>query len=507
MGTSSARLLTVALGALVACAGPMLEVARPDDLPARVLFRTPTEDFNREWYVALRDGRIWVKPNPESGQFAGDWQLLGENGLPSGCGLVNFGPPERIAEISVDGIHLMALSDAGVFYRAENSTQDIRSWIQWEDRWGWPAGIGDGLTAEFSTERGWSVGDSNQLGVQYYTDVKGTRHDVRLGVAHIYRLDPAGRRIHYNDWWLPDDWSREICGPERGTFVAANISVSASTLFLIGTGGAMYTRLWDFDISGESDLLTYSYIHPGGDDNVRALPAEGWRRQPDVDGLVTRTIAIYQTGQGNAARGLRVEGERDGRSGFFFKNLEDPSWQFEETGAPLRAPFINDAAALATVEIAASDDTRLVGALRRENVKTELALEIVDFNLMCSPARVTLRHDGDVVTAGGVPLELPLHHVHAMQSARRPVSYWAQGMDAQIRGALLIPEAIRQIDDADARADVLELLGERQVVNLAGDASYDHVDLQEIPITTPFLVPLEEKGTPFYLFSLEASAK
>jgi len=503
MRTQALRLLGIALCSSIACAAPALQVARPGDLPERVLFRTATEDFNREWYVALRDGRIWVKPNPESGQYQGDWQLLGESGLPSGCGLVNFAPPERIAEISVDGIHLMALSSDGIFYRAENSTQDIRSWIQWEDRWGWPAGTGNGLTAEFTTARGWSVGDSNTLGVEYYTDIRGTEHNVRAGVAHLYRLSPDGRRIHYNDWWLPNDWSRETCGPERGTFVADNISVSASTIFVIGSGGAMYTRLWDFDISGESDLLTYSYIHEGGDDNVRALPAEDWKRQPDVDGLVTRTIAIFQTGKGNSARGLRVEGMRDGHSGFFFKNLDDADWQFEATDRPISAPIL-----AGPTDPVVSDDSTLRGALRRENVDGELTLEIADFNLMCSPASVFLLDGDQVVTAnGGQPLVLPLHHVHAMLSTTRPTWFWAKRTDAQIRGALLIPDAVNQIDDPDVKARVLALVGERQVINLAGNANYDHIELQEIPITTPFLVQLKEKGTPFYLFSLKASAQ
>jgi len=500
-GLRKARLVVLAAFTLPCCVTPTSDIARPGDLPERVLFRGATESFNREWYVALRDGRIWIKPNPESGQFEGDWELLGETGMPQGCGVSRFGPPDRVAEISADGIHLMALSSDGVFYRGTNMTQDARSWFEWSDSWGWPAAMGEGLTVEWTTERGWDVADSHPLDVGHYEDRNGTSHSTGLGVAHIYRLGPDGRRIYYNDWWLPNDWSRQICGPERGTFTAANLSASASTIFLIGERGEMYTRLYDFDTSGESDLLMYSFIIDEAEGNTRALPAEGWRRQPDIDAPITSRIAIFQTGEGNAARTLRVEGEQDGAAGFYFKQIYAEAWSFEETGHEINDPHLDPEASVADLE---PDDRFLSGRLEREGTDAQLEIEIEDFNLFCSPSRAYLLHEGQRLSVDGAPLELTFHHVHSMVSERRPTHYFEVGMDAVIRAALVIPDQLTSIDDDEARRVVAELIGTREVINLVGTASEGDVELEEIPNFTPSRVPWHEKGWPGSLFRLRA---
>lgn len=78
--------------------------------------------------------------------------------------------------------------------------------------------------------------------------------------------------------------------PDRGTFFSENISGSASTIFLIGARRDMYTRIYDFDTSGEDDLLEYSYLITAASGQARALPAEDWRLQPAVtDGLIDRS--------------------------------------------------------------------------------------------------------------------------------------------------------------------------------------------------------------------------
>ncbi|MBU1535604.1 hypothetical protein KKF84_09800, partial [Myxococcota bacterium] len=75
--------------------------------PERVHFRTATRSFNRQWYVALHEGQIWVKPNEEVTGSVADWQLLGNTGRPESGQFPNFGVPETITEISADGVHLM----------------------------------------------------------------------------------------------------------------------------------------------------------------------------------------------------------------------------------------------------------------------------------------------------------------------------------------------------------------------------------------------------------------
>jgi hypothetical protein len=490
----------VLAGCLLAVVGAAAQV--PADLPDRVHFRTRTESFNSHWYVALRDGRIWVKPNEEIGlRPPGHWALLGDTGLPEGPGLVRWEPPEAVAELSADGCHLHALSTDGVFYRGTDLRRDVHRAFQWTDRWGWPMARGEGLTAGFSTARGWDVSDSHPFDVDHYEDVLGIEHSVGLGVAHVYRLSPDGTRIHYNDWWLPADWSRQVCGPQRGAFRAASISASGSTLFVVGEDGALYTRLFDFDTAGENDLLTYSYVLDGPAGTTRALPAEPWARQPDITGgAITDRITIFQDGEGNAARVLRVEGRLGEATGFFHKHLRDHEWRFHETGLPLQGRSVGGE----PVVEARTRGAALTGTLRREDLDVSLGVEVLDFDLVCSPATVRLTFDGRSLTAGGEPLTLVLHHVHAMVDEVRPVDYGDQGQPARIRGALLVPPDVARIDDPAAREAVAALVGAREVIDLEGEAWVDGLDLGEIVRGTPFRVPFGEKGTKGRRFTLVA---
>jgi hypothetical protein len=492
-------LLGVVCAALALTACPdLLEADPPPDLPERVLFRTATESFNDHWYVAVREGRIWIKANEQTAKREGGWELIGRSGLPEGDGLVRFEAPTEVVEVSVDGCHIQALSSDGVFYRGTDMRKDVRRSLTWTDKWGWFAGNGEGLTAEFGTGRGWSVSDSHPFDVDHYEDILGTEHSVGMGVAHLYRLDESGRRILFNDWWLPNDWSRTICGPERGTVEAVNISASGSTLFVVGADGALHTRLYDFDTAGENDLYTYSFVLDGPAGSTRALPAEPWRRQPAPDGRITSSITIFQDGQGNAARVLRVQGEQAGEPGLFEKRIDDPDWTFVPTGEPIAGPFL-DAPRLAPIEPAGPDDRVLEVVLGKEDLDTTVTLRIEDFNLLCSPARVTLIDaEGAAIPAGGEPVELTLHHVHTMVTEPRPFGYWEQDVAAVVRAALVIPDSIGALDDAAAA----ELLGDRRVINLVGTAHPDALDLEEIPRSMSFRVPYAEKGVKGRLYSI-----
>ncbi len=501
MPTLRYTLLACALASPLACI-PELELDVPENLPQRVHFRTATESFNAHWYLALRDGRIWVKGNEETGNRDADWELLGATGRPEGGGLVRFDEPTWIDEISADGVHVQALSDAGVFYRGSNLQTDVRRSLTWTDKWGWPAGDGEGLVAEFGTERGWDVSDSHPSNVAEYSDINDQDHSVGLGVAHLYRLGPEGRRIYFNDWWLPNDWSRQICGPERGALQALNLSASGSTLFVVGAGGAMYTRLYDFDTAGENDLYTYSYVVEGPAGTTRALPAEPWRRQPDIeDGRATSRITIFQDGKGSSARVLRVEGARDGVVGYFAKRIDDDYWVFHETGAEVAGPFLDE---LPPPPVAEPGGATLSATLSRESSELTLDVVVHDFDIVCSPARVTLRAGDGVLTAGGEPVELTLHHVHTLVDEPRATDYWDDGTPATIRAALLVPSAVQQIDDAAALLRVTELLDGREVINLVGEATPTGLELTEIRRSMSFRVPAEEKGYAGELFGLVA---
>ncbi len=501
------RRATLLLMVLASCGGA-LDIPTPEDLPERVWFRDASHSFNRDWYLALRDGRVWVKPNEETGERpAGEWMLLGETGLPEGSGLVHGDPPEALAAISADGCWLHGVSTEGEIYRASDLRTGLGWWFQWTDRWGWPAGRGEGLSLDEPTHRGWAVSDSHPFDVGTYSDIFGVEHSVGLGVGHLYRASPDGTRIHWNDWWLPADWSRQVCSPERGGLRILSLSASASTLFVLTEDGGLWTRLWDFDTAGENDLLTYSYLENSVSRSVRGLPAEPWARQPDiVQGRITDRITIFQDGQGNDARVLRVEGSLEGVRGLFEKRIDEQSWRFVRTGQALGGELLEERGDVPRPALTPRG-VLLQGSLAREDRDGELAVELVDFDLFCSPARARLAYDGEPLTVDGEVLELALHHVHTMLDQPRPQDWWAQGWSAPIRGALSIPDEIALIDDPEGREIAMELLGDRAVINFRGEAWAEGLALEEIPRGDLFHVPREEKGREGELFWLVAGAE
>ena len=94
-------------------------------------------------------------------------------------------------------------------------------------------------------------------------------------VSHIWGLRPGGRRMTFWDPWLPLDESYEMCGPHRGRFRAVNLSASGSYVFVIGRRGDMFTRLYDFDISGHDGLLPVLLRGSARQGRRRADPAAG----------------------------------------------------------------------------------------------------------------------------------------------------------------------------------------------------------------------------------------
>jgi hypothetical protein len=175
--------------------------------------------------------------------------------------------------------------------------------------------------------------------------------------------------------------------PERGAYSGVNISASGSLVMLIDRRGRIYTRLVDFDSLGGNPGITYSYerLERGYTStglwalarglfpmflDVRSLPPEPWRRQPDVPGPITRVIAVLQNGDGNAARELRVEGQdAAGDTGFWFKQVHADQWQFRKTGHAIAEPFLDPSA---PPEATDSTDERCEGHADFDRRETEL---------------------------------------------------------------------------------------------------------------------------------------
>src|SRR5512145_893914 len=258
-------------------------------LPESVFIRTATQTFCRGYQFNLVDGRIYFKRTDAT---AGElWRPLTGTGLPHGTGR-GFRNARRVVSISADADELYAVSGEALVYLLFVEHDRKHRPFEWIDRHGWPDASPLVLNDLVVPHRAWSVG-TRDSGVLWYEDAAGNQHHYgTMGIATLYFLAADGQQIRFADTGLPSDFSHAILGPERGSFVSVGLSASASTIFLIGDAGEMYTRLADFDTLG-SDPMFFKYTYErnrstlAGDDyrsnfTPWALPAEGWRKQPPI---------------------------------------------------------------------------------------------------------------------------------------------------------------------------------------------------------------------------------
>jgi hypothetical protein len=366
-------------------------------LPDRVYLRTPTESFNRLYEFATRDGTIFGRVRDGDGP----WRELP---LP----LCFAG---RVASISLDDDELIALDTASRVFTMDNALKDA-SQFNWTSRWGTPFWTGPGYTLPHVEAWSWSV--ISPLEDHNWTDPAGNRTAVGAGkVSHIWGVRRGGRRLTFWDPWLPLDQSYEMCGPHRGRFKSVNLSASGSSVFVIGRHGDLFTRLYDFDISGHDPLFfSYSYEDQRGqgDGAPIQLPAERWTEQPKIPGAITSQISIHKIGADAIHRILRVEGKRRGETGYWERDVASPradGWSFHPTGEPLTGDPVDNP----------RRDTSARGLGRSENRRYRMRADGIgatlrNFNVYCSPARLRMHEDGEV-------RKLRLHTVDALRQQPR----------------------------------------------------------------------------------------
>ena len=376
-------------------------------LPDQVPLKTPTETFTATHDIALRDGVLWWRP------LGAAWSLLPPDGLPLARGKHEalqqllpgaFQRPARVEQLSADGDNLIATSPEGTVYYVKLST------LEWVDQWG-PTGMQaplsvKGLTAFAMSHR-----------MIAYEDLDGNVHPVSAGVTTLYGLREQGRTLGYADPWLPANFERTVCLPDRGRFIASALSASASTLFVMDAAGRSFTRLIDFDIQGDNPALPYSYERAkrsGLHARVRTLPAPEWTAQPLIPGKHTTRITILQTGTTNADRELRVEGD----GGLWTKRLDDATWTFTpraltHSGLPFVTPGAPPLGPPGDLELTAKDPWP----------KTRLTLS--RWNALCPPALLHVEAGAEVLD-----LELPFHFGLALGTDD----------DRSLHGALLLPK-------------------------------------------------------------------
>jgi hypothetical protein len=370
--------------------------APPGLLPERVFLRTSSETFNRRYEFARRKGSIYGRA-----RGGGTWRELPLPACFAG----------RVASISVDDDELIALDTARRVYTMDNALKDA-SLFNWTARWGTPFWLGSGYSLPAVNAWSWSV--VSPLEDETWTDPAGNRTRIGSGkVSHIWGLRPGGQRLTFWDPWLPPDESYEMCGPHRGRFRAVNLSSSGSFVFVVGRRGDLFTRLYDFDLSGHDPVFfQYSYADQRGkgDGSPIQLPAARWVEQPKVPGTITSAISIHKVGKGTIHRILRVEGARDGVTGYWERDAASPKsrgWAFHASGRPLtRARLGNPRRDTSARGLGPGED----GLYRMR--RAGMTAELLDFNVYCSPARLRIRE-------GGAVRELRLHHIDGLRQQAR----------------------------------------------------------------------------------------
>lgn len=448
----------------------LLALASAEALPEHVYLRSAQRGLAWENEYALLDGKLWIKPNSDTSAGKGGWQLFDGTGVPHGGDAKSFLPTHRLVEFATDGTMILAVSNTGRFY---NWQPTLSAHTVWMDKLGTP--FAQELLAP--KRRAWSFSFSVDVApekrltpmhdiVSYYQDADGNK--IQFGfTATLFVLDPDGQRIRFWDTGLPASFHKAFSTPERGRFIAANLSAAASTIFVIDAGGRMFTKMHDYEMFAACPGLRYTYRHARrtrGDDEIlslfaaeRTLPLPDWREQPPIvlegSAGITTAITILQTGKGNAARELRVQGrDQDSQYGYFFKPIFGSDWSFKVTGERFaddaRIAHLGGAPVLGKLQ-----DKTYSGKVEREpGVGRGLDVELVDFYYYDTPARLR-------VHLGPKQFEMTFHTADAwtpsVQQKYHPELVGSVvGEPKLLMGTLEIPKDVLESKDPEIKAAV-----------------------------------------------------
>jgi len=421
-------------------------------LPRDVHFRGRQESFDGHHYYAVREGRIWIKANRDATGTDEPWRQLRIPRCLDG----------QVSEISADGTVLIALNAQRDIYTLDYVNGAIGSG-GWTRRWG-PFFWTDLGGRIFDDVRDWAATHFTGSD-EYFVDSAG-RRQAPAGILNVFLLRGDGLRITYIDPWLPMDESREVCGPERGTAVIAGLSGSGSTAMIVTAAGDIYTRLYEFDVSGgNAVLLDYSWQDQAGVESPKIqLPAPEWIHHPRIPGRITDRISLRKLPPGSEHRLMRVEGQDgSGRSGYWERDIAGGDWRFVFTGEVLQGRALP----LDGPQHGLPEDFAYGGRIGGHDA------QLLDFNPYCSPA--TLRVD-----LNGQPLDLELHSTDGLRQERR-----ARGLDIYpryYRAAVKVPAALwqqRASQPAAVREFLAQHFGERPVLETELYATRGRIDIAQ----------------------------
>jgi hypothetical protein len=376
---------------------------RSAGLPRHVYLRSSTATYNRLYEFALAGGDLFARRRGGEER----WRQVPLPDCLQG----------QLTGIAADDDEMIGLDGERNVYTMDNALKNPALW-NWTKRWGPTFWSGDGFAIPADT-KAWSWSVISPAEDETWTDPAGNHYPVgEFKVSHIWGLRGGGQTIDFWDPWLPRDNSYQMCGPHDSRFRAVNLSASGSHVFIVGKHGDMFTRLYDFDISGHDTVFfPYSYEDQrgAGDDAPIQLPAEPWTRQPKIHGKITSAISISKRGLHAVHGTLRVEGRRNGRTGYWQRDLAAArklGWKFHRTGRPLEGePLRNLPGNTSRRGLAPSKDMRFV--MRDGDTR----MVIPDFNTHCTPAHIEIHEGGRV-------REVVLHHVDGLRQVER-----AAGLD------------------------------------------------------------------------------
>jgi hypothetical protein len=422
-------------------------------LPPTLSTKTDTATFHRDHLYALVEGRIWFKRHPQgAGTLAEPWRLF-LTGTPEPT-IVDgtFRSPARLSMLRADGDELIAVDETGFVYTCTARSRSWGSSSGWTDGWGFPSKRPLRLEGAAERLRGVAFGRRAEHALWFEDAIGNRQHMGPMGTSTMYVLDETGTKIVFTDNGLPNDFSRELCAPDDGRFIAAGIAASASAVVLIDAYGRVVTRFDDYDLNGGTPNFEYTYrseIRVDEDPTSMGtslrpyfLPLLPWRWLPPVPLLpgarLPKAISILQTGEGNTAREVRVVGTYvDGARGYYALSFATNTWSFVSDAQVLvdeQAWLDDDDVRHGIADFTASHgdlarSTLPKGPSRRQQWHGQLNVAVdadgallpalsaqLDFHPTCSPATLAL----DVPFGDDVEtVRATLHTVDAWTPARR----------------------------------------------------------------------------------------
>ncbi|WQD13725.1 MAG: hypothetical protein U1U88_002069 [Lawsonella clevelandensis] len=215
--------------------------------------------------------------------------------------------------------------------------EDTDEWY-WKTAWGSLLRTEDEFPNGQHTLRPMVLSIINVNDDKYYTDKDGVTHHISLaGCTQILELSPDGRHLFSHDPWLPNDYSYEWGTPVQ--------SRSSPDLFCLRLRRPHHQQVWrslyphvGLRLFRRRPRTVPLHLHqrhlpPRGRGLVRPatnpstpkirIPVPDWTQQPKIPGEITDRLSVESVAVGSAHRLLKVEGRKNGVTGYWKKMLND----------------------------------------------------------------------------------------------------------------------------------------------------------------------------------------